>query len=642
MNTTRMLDEAERPRMRARSQTVLGSLVVALAALLAVDGAAGADADTHKLFPLGVYWPQTYAGTFAANEKVEIDAYADRILGELKKNHCNFIWVSLIGDADAKRLCELASKHGIQVAVSPEVSQHPGRTRAAATPRAANLVASETFKTFGQVKGCWGYVLDDEPGIPAQPYLEAIERELLRLDPSRPVTTVFRRTEAAPAIQRHDMGIVTVDNYPFGAAGNPNLPNTPEASRSFHRGVIESLGRAADKRGIELWVMPGAFQQIWGRWYWSAQETIVAEPGAFLHWRMPTVGEMRWQVWESLACGAKGIVFYTLWPDRAFHRTGPDSPPDADQEALGARAVTTGQPRIEKAMETGQPGALLNIDSTPTRQLIAMGEAYREVAKLAPLLQRLSFASIPAVFAAAPLRCQTFEDGDGAIYAMVVNDDTDKAVSASLRFLPGIQGVRDLRQGQALPLVPGSRDGLHGTTVSLEGGGGTLLHLEAPVATRPLAKVVEDFSTPGMAVSFERAEVGLAPNRWGTEFQHAVVPVKGAGKLPASAPTAIDEFHIAQQPGPAPAKDAGELSATVNYGVSGLEPSGPLYVVYRGEGNVRLSFSSDGKEFTPVDSGAFDTPILVPKGTKQVRFSLDPAARLFGFCTIGTEAGDGQ
>jgi len=563
------------------------------------------------LFPLGVYWPHSYADDFARNEGTETWAYVDRILGELKKNHCNFIWACSIDTQDAKRLCELADKHGIKVGLLPEAVHHPMNTRQAATPRAVSKAAEETFKTFGQVKGVWGYVLDDEPPIAALPYLEALETELLRLDPTRPITTVFRRTEAVPAIQHHQFGIVTYDCYPFGHARDPNLPNTPASSRQFYRGVTELLGRQCEKRGVTFWVMPGAFQEIWGNWYWSKKMTVVAEPGAYLHWRMPTVGETRWQIWEGIAGGAKGVIFYTLWPERNFRRTSPDSPRDREQEAR-ARSEEAG-PKIDRILDTGQPGGLLNVNSTPTRQLVAMGEAYKEVERLAGVLRKLRFSNIPVVFSAGPFRTQTFRDGQGNLYAMVVNDDTDKPVTSSVIVLSGIQAVHDLRKGKKLKLAAGPRKGLQSTTVSLEAGGGTLLQLQAAAASRPLAKLIEDFSTPSLAVELERAEVRIVPTDWNAGWKHEVVPSKDTGNKP------------------------GTVTCAVLHKWS-LEPSGPMFVVYQGDGNVRISFSTDGEYFSAAKDQGLSIPIPIPKGTKHVRFTLLNAdSSLAAFCIIATE-----
>ena len=236
------------------------------------------------------------------------------------------------------------------------------------------------------------------------------------------------------------------------------MPNTPATSRRFYRQINESLGRQCEKRGVTLWVMPGAFQEIWGSWYWSKEMTVVAEPGCYLHWRMPSVGETRWMVWEGIAGGAKGVVFFSLWYNRNLQRTSADSP--RNPEHVARAGSSEAGPRIDKTLDTGQPGALLHVNSTPTPQMVAMGEAYREVAKLVPVLQKLRFSSIPVIFAAAPFLTRTFRDGQGNLYAMVVNDNTDEAVEGSLAVLPGIQAARDLRQGKELKLVPGARNGL--------------------------------------------------------------------------------------------------------------------------------------------------------------------------------------
>ena len=558
----------------------------------------------EDLFPLGVYW-----SGLPRNGDVE------RTLELLQEHHCNFVWVTNLRDTQSARsFCELADKRGIRVGVLPEAVMHPSRRRQAGTPQAAADAARETFQTFGDIQGIWGYVLDDEPPIAALPYLEALETELLRLDPTRPVTTVFRRTEAVPAIQRHRFGIVTYDCYPFGHKRDPNLPNTPAASRQFYRRVTETLGRHCEKRGVTFWVMPGAFQEIWGNQYWSEEMTLVAEAGAYLHWRMPTVGETRWQVWEAIAGGAKGVVYFLLW----FGNTTHTSPTGAPPPKLSAEAG----PRIEKAWDTEQPGALLNLDGTATRQMVAMGETYREVQKIVPVLQRLRFSSIPVIFPRSPLRTQTFQDTQGKIFAVVVNDDTDQPAEKQLEVLPGIEAVRDLRRDKELPLVAGARGGLQNTTVSLDAGGGTLLELDANVAVRPLAKLIEDFSTPSRAVSLARAKVQITSSRWGTRWKHEVAPT---GSTRPETPA--DDTHL-----------PGFVISKIHHNKNSLVPSGPMYVVYEGSGDVELSFSDDGQLFAPAKDQGFQMPIPIPPRSTHVRFALQkPGSRLARIATIATE-----
>lgn len=565
-----------------------------------------------NFFPLGVYWPYSYSRSFAKHAGVDEWEYTDQVLGNLKKNHCNFVWVAVLDVSAATRFAQLANKHGIKLAVLPEAVHHPGNTREAAVPHKAAKSAEDTFRTFGQVDGIWGYILEDEPRIASLPYLEAIETELRRLDPSRPLTTVYQRDSAAAAVHRHHFPIVTYDNYPFGHARDPNLPNTPAASRRFYRVVTEALGRQCDKRGTRFWVMPGAFQEIWGNWYWSKEKTIVAEAGAYLHWRMPTVGEMRWQVWESIAAGAKGVVFYTLFPDRNWGRNSPQSPRNPEHERR-ANHPEAG-PKLEHEWDTGQPGALLNIDSTPTRQLVTMGEAYRDVQKLSAVLQTLRFSDIPVIFSSGSFRVQTFRDGHGELYAIVVNDNTDEPVKQSLEVLPGIVAVSDLLHEQDLELVPGAGSGLQNTNVALEAGGGTLLQLNAPVASRPLAKLIEDFSTPSYQASLSRSKVQLSPSSWGVEWKHEVVRSKDGGDEP------------------------GTVTFRVHANTRSLNPTGPIYVVYQGGGDVRVAFATDGDGFAKGKDYGFGNPIPIPQNTTEVQFSLlNNDSRLSGFCAIATE-----
>jgi hypothetical protein len=254
--------------------------------------------------------------------------------------------------------------------------------------------------------------------------------------------------------------------------------------------------------------------------------------------------------------------------------------------------------------------------------MVAMGEAYREIQKLVPVLQRLRFSNIPVIFPSGPLRTQTFQDMQGNIYAVVVNDDTDQPAGKRLEVLPGIQAVRDLRRGKELPLVAGARGGLQHTTVSLEAGGGTLLELEAAVAVRPLAKLIEDFSTPSRTVSLARAKVQITSSRWGTRWKHEVA---ATGSTRPETPA--DDTHL-----------PGFVICKIHHNKNSLVPSGPMYVVYEGSGDVELSFSDNGHQFAVAEHQGFKMPIPIPPRSTHVRFALQKSgSRLARIATIATE-----
>ena len=102
----------------------------------------------------------------------------------------------------------------------------------------------------------------------------------------------------------------------------------------------------------------------------------------------------------------------------------------------------------------------------------------------APVLQRLRFSSIPVIFAKSPFRVQTFRDEQGDLYALVVNDNTDQ------------------------------QHGLQSVKVTLKPGGGTLLALRSTAESRPVAKLIEDFSVPAHQTQLVRAEVKITADKW--------------------------------------------------------------------------------------------------------------------------------
>ena len=223
---------------------------------------------------------------------------------------------------------------------------------------------------------------------------------------------------------------------------------------------------------------------------------------------------------------------------------------------------------------------------------------------------------MPAWVSQAPLRTQTFRDGDGNLYAFVVNDDTDSPTTVPLTVLPGIQAVRDLRKGQELKLAAEPNNGLLTATVSLEAGGGTLLELVSPAATRPLAKLLEDFSSPALlgGLKLEGVELQEVTDRWGVARHHVLVLAKDAGKT------------------------SGTVTAPIYHNRWSLQPSGPMYVVYQGRGGVQPSFSADGKRFAAAKEKGFDIPVPIPGGAKFVRFTMTGGeSRLNTFCVIATE-----
>jgi hypothetical protein len=557
----------------------------------------------------GVYWPQERVAWLAQRAGLDPWAWSERVIADLHDSqHCNLIWVVNADTDTVKRLSEIGAKHGVQVAGTPEPIIWWRENR---TPEFVAKCAEDSVARFREAEGFGGYVLIDEPRPWEFPYLDAIRAELVRRDPSRLTLMVTMWPDTPAAISRTGFPIVTCDIYPFFADGSPNGPNPAPVSRAWYRLLTESYARRCQQAGKTFWVMPGAFIEFWGDWYYDDQMQVVAQPGTHLHWRMPTVGETRWQVWQGLLAGSKGVVFFVLHP--------PGNDRRADSAATAAPADNL--PRLTGNLATGQPAALLNIDGSATPQLTAVGQAFADVERLERLLQTLELAGFEAVFPAPPLHSQTFHGPEGDLYAIVVSDSTEAEVTAPLSILPGIEGVRDLRADKDLPLALGGNS-LQQASLTLRPGDGTVLHLQAPAARRPVPSVVEDFSGPAIAGTLDGARVRVGSLGWGVE-KHEVVQ---AGEDPEGPPGTLT-CEVARLTG----------DPRVH------RPSGPIYLVYSGRGRegaecVELGSSTDGKTFERLSVDEFGKPIVVPRQATHLRFTIAHGGGLHGFYAVATEA----
>ena len=450
-------------------------LVVCGLCLAVAIGASGAD-----LFPRGVYWPQERVSWMAEQAGVEFWTYVDQVMAELKAQHCNFIWVVNSDIPSLQKLCAAGTAHNIQVAGNPAAPFYNWRQHR--TPKFAVRTAQWAVEQLGDTEGLYAYVCLDEPGLEELAYLDTIRRELKRLDPTRKSVLVTMRPQTPAAIGRTDFPIITCDVYPFFFEGDPNGPNPAPRSRNYYRTVNDTLSAQCQKAGKTYWVMPGVFSEIWGDWYYDDNMHVVAQPGAYLHWRTPTVGESRWMTWQGLASGAQGIIYFVLFP-AGNERTAESEPGPAPTHPF---------PKITQPLHTHQPNALLNIDSTPTEQMIAIGEEFAQVEKLEPILQKLSLSRFPAVFTTAPFHVRTFVDEESDLYALVVNDNTDEPVTGEVTLLPGITQLDDLCADAPLALTEAEKYSLQRATLKLNAGGGTLLRLITEPTHRPMSIMIEE------------------------------------------------------------------------------------------------------------------------------------------------------
>jgi hypothetical protein len=491
----------------------------------------------------------------------------------------------------------------------------------------ARKFAQRTVNELSMAKGIAGYVLLDEPRRGEVEHLENIRVELSKLDPTRPALTVsmLRQTEAVA--RRTHMPFLVPDPYSFFGPNSPNGPNTPLASRNYYLNATERTVTMASETDKTAWIMPQIFSDIWGDWHYDAKMNVVAEPGSSYHWRMPTLGETRWQIWQAIGAGAKGAVFYVLFPTPNPRRSAQDA---KDMEGYRVQKVHPSMPKIEKTQALDVGTAILRNDGSSTPQAEAMGEVFAAIEPHRELLGRLQ-PTLPLAFADTPLRATTFRDpANGQTSVVVVNDNTDDAVSGQVRLLPNVKSARDLIGNSVITAQNDATTGLTELPLQIGAGEGKLLALEGDVAA--VKTYVEDFGIQISAGKFERVQRALVPAAWGMGYRIAIKTQPDA--LPVAPQAAADDAELAAKAKPAATEDNKNTSAPgqLQYDMEQVAGAwkymkGRLYLVYDGvkdadKPSVELAVSSDGKEFRRISLDEFEQAIAIPAGTTQLRFTL--------------------
>ncbi len=568
-------------------------------------------------FPTGGYWPWERMPAAAKRAGVEDKwVYARSLLQELKtRHHWNMVWVLNIGLADAQQLLTLADEIGIAIVVEPVPITNHFLWQSHADPAAYQKTAEQTFQVIGQHPSLAGYVLVDEPNGRLMGFLENMRRALQALDPTRPCLAVTMVRDTDGAAYRTGLPILVTDCYPFAYPRDPNLPNTPTAGRAYYRQTAQSLGAVAAATGRRPWIMPQIFQDVWGLWYYDAAQNVVAEPGAYLHWRMPTLGETRWQIWTGLVSNVKGVLFYVLFPPHNPRKPGE---PQAQVQKAGEGWPTISQPLVSNAGD-----ALLYPDSKPTPQMLAASEVFGFIRTHADLLDRLQPLDAEIAYASSPVVVRSFLDPQtGEVYAMVQTDETDRDTEATVTFLPPLATVRDLATGRSLE--PGKDPQGHAQVrLPLRAGDGALLALGLAGKTRPALVLTEDFSLTTVPHALTNARRIVSRKSFGMGWDYSVVSERGTTD-PA-------------EPGRLTCQLVG-TPGNPRGGVINSYPKGAtLYAVYDGslkgedQESLVLAASTDGTQFTWLATGIPSFPVQLPATVKALRFELKPGAELRRF-----------
>ena len=444
---------------------------IATMALLATGATAYAlPADQPPAFvPLGAYLSWERIGACAKAQGIDPWADATKRLDALAANHVNLLWVTNMSEADLPRLMAECEQRAIRLLPNLGAVEARVDWRWVDGSDYYEKLLPRLVEAAGDTKTLIGWVLSDEPTVEQLSRVETLRQQFRALDPNRFCTAVTMWPQTPKVPDLTSLPVVCIDLYPFFGPNDPNGPHTDAASKHFFRSNAAKMMDAIGDKPAAGWIMGMCFSDIWGPRKYNGDGHLIGLPGAYLHWRAPTLAEMRWQVWETFRSGAKGFICYTLAPEAPSPDTATLPPPDvAWKEVLATEATDLG------------PNALTNPDGSATPQLEELGRVYAELAPHADLLLRLArIDDAPMEIVDGPASVQGFVDPKtGARYAMVVNDDLHEAREVVLKMSDAHSSAEVVVGTVDVTTLGGTTNNPQSRKLSMAPGAGTLLGIK--------------------------------------------------------------------------------------------------------------------------------------------------------------------
>jgi len=303
----------------------------------------------------------------------------------------------------------------------------------------------QTVATYGDQKALFGYMLKDEPNADQFGHIRDVVAEFAARDSSHstcvnlfPIYATAQQLGTSTYQEHLDRYLRTVnpaflcyDHYTF-------LKDGTDRQDFFHN--LELARETCARYGKPCW--------------------IVILAGWHEHFREPTDGEMRWQVYTSLAYGIKGIFYFTYWPVRDDYRA------IVDYEGNPGPLYETVRQLNSEILQLGR--TLLHLESK---------DVFHTGRSIPQGCTRLPDGMPISVSRDVPLVVGFLDDSHGSRHAMVVNRDCNRSVSVELRISRDVRSVWQIseKNGLATPVHLENRR----ATMILEPGGGVLLRLDS-------------------------------------------------------------------------------------------------------------------------------------------------------------------
>jgi len=414
-------------------------------------------AEAANPFPLGVYWPWERVCGHAQRLGMDKWQLVDQRLADMQAHHVDTVWVVNLNIKDLGPLAEACVAHKINLI--PALSElHYSLEWRRNNWDYLEKQSKAALAAAGESPAVIAWALCDEPRKPIVAEMEQFRVKFGEWGAKQPGIVVTMWPDTPTYARETGFPLLCTDIYPFFSDKNPNGPNPAHVSRGWYRRQAQMTVTSALENGKTPWVMPQMFADIWGPWKYDAQGDMTILPGGVMHWRGPSVGETRWQIWSALGLGAQGVLFYV---HESPVKDNADKPPYEGKTFPESMKATE-----EKALHMA--GGLIHPDGSATAQYDAMSEAFAQVRKLLPVLQGAKPVDMWPVQVSAPGWIGLLQTPDKKQLLVVVNDDTDQA--RELKLTGEVKGLRNLRTGKVLKA---GKDGA--VLLKLEPGDGTVL-----------------------------------------------------------------------------------------------------------------------------------------------------------------------
>ncbi len=371
-----------------------------------------------QFVPLGVY--MSWERTAACAKYYKTDRWNDvcKRLDVIAKYNIDTLWVANMTEGDLPRLIKECKVRNLKLIAAMNTVETKISSQWTDNGKYYDSVIPRIVKLANKSKTLIGWVLSDEPRIDDLPKIEKLRLKFSETDPDR-FSLVVTTWNVTPYVPEHtNLPIVCVDLYPFFGHNDPNGPHTEKTSKAFFRKNTQRMIDAIGSKNIMPWIMSQCFVEIWGPWRYNENYQVIALPGAYLHWRCPTLAEIRWQIWETFRSGCKGAFVFTITPPA----------PNPTREKLPPPKNFPYKNVLIKAPVVVGPAGLLSPDASPTLQLKELSKAYRTIAKHKQIIRRWKQISLSGVTVSKPGKIQCFIDPvTKNKYAIILNDDLRKA-----------------------------------------------------------------------------------------------------------------------------------------------------------------------------------------------------------------------